>query len=446
LDLQNRRVRTLAIIKSIEVAILLLLISSVGILPFIDETANDLKKVSAQQTEKDQFISRLGQNSTSGEASPFIPAKESKEQKNLHENSDRKKHPATTATKYQQETNISANYDQAEVGFKNNGTKKTEISFFGEAIGQFNLIEELTGYKKATEQGQNGYAAQQNIDGLRVNSIGSQEFVRIPYSELRSFSLSPFGKADIQSAPLNNALSDLPKNPAKIHSYGLGLAWQFNRVQTAEDMIYPLPEQVQLDQNLAVGFEWEERTGENAFGFAAGYQKWGYVAPQFTEIYRGDGIQDLQFIKLKRIQFDLINFGLFARKYISSSSNWEFFIHFGGGFRLALESNYRVQSGDLSSIDVNRGDLTDEEIENLPKEPLLFNKNFQEGLFQGGSINENSFMTIDIGGGIIHHLSGDWHLQLSPIFNLSPFSDGLGPNRDRVQSLTFQFQIKRMIR
>ncbi len=447
LDLQDRRVRTIAIIKSIELALLLLLISSIGTLPFIGDTANDLKKVSAQQTKKDQIISSPGQNSASGEVPPFIPAQKGKEQENLLEGSDRKKRSTTRDIKNQQEANLSVIDDPAEVGFKNNGTKKTEISFFAEALGQLNLIGEFTGNKKPSEQGQSAFAAQQKTDEPEVNSIGTQALVRIPYSELRSFSMSPFGaKADIHSATLINELSDLPKNPEKIHSYGLGIGWQFNRVQTAEDPIYPLPEQVQLDQNLAVGFEWEERTEENAFGFTAGYQKWGYVAPQFTEIYRGDGTQDLQFIQLNRIQFNLINFGLFARKYISSSSDWEFFIHFGGGFRLALKSNYRVQSGDLSSIDANRGDLTDEELENLPKAPLLFNKNFQEGLFQGGSINENSFMTIDIGGGIVHHLSDNWHLQLSPIFNLSPFSDGLGPNRDRVQSLTFHLQIKRTIR
>jgi hypothetical protein len=232
---------------------------------------------------------------------------------------------------------------------------------------------------------------------------------------------------------------------SKQQSVGLIWGWQLNRIRTAEDPIYPIPQNTQIDQNLFVGLEWEERSGDNAFGLTAGYQQWNYRAPQYAEIYRAQGISNLHFIRLEDLKFEMINFGVFARKYLFSSERWEVFIHFGGGFRLALRSDYRVNSGDISAIDINRDDLTPEQIARLPENPKLWNKNFQEGLLEGGSVNENSFMTIDVGGGIIHHLSDRWILQFSPIFNLSPFSDGLGPNRDEIHSLSLQMQIRRVL-
>lgn len=447
LNLADRRARMLGIIKSVELAILLLLISSIGTLPFIYNTENDVKNVSAQQTEKSKFIFGLDQNTTSNESLPFASVKKDIKQGSLRESHELTEPPASRAKKIRRPNTLSKSDHLEQVPLKTIVAQKSGNPFFPGARDRLKLPGELTASKIASQQSQKGFPAQPKIEEAKQKSMGSKSFVSIPYPEFQLFSLSP-GEAiaNRRSATPIKDLPNSPENPDKVHSYGLGIGWQINQVKTSKDPIYPLPEQTQLDQNLAIGFEWEEKTGENALGFTAGYQQWGYVAPQFTEIYRGDGIQDLQFIQLKQIQFDLINFGLFARKYISSSSEWEFFIHFGGGFRLALRSNYRVQSGDLSAIDASPGDLTEQEIENLPKSPLLFNKNFQEGLFQGGSINENSFMSIDIGGGIIYHLSGEWHLQLSPTLNLSPFTDGLGPNRDRVQSLTFQLQIKRTIR
>ncbi|NBB88643.1 MAG: hypothetical protein GVX96_02500 [Bacteroidetes bacterium] len=442
LNLADRRVRMLGIIKSVELALLLLLISSIGTLPFISNSENDLEKVSARENETGQFIFGPDENTISSEFPSFASVKKDKKQGSLRESPELTEPPATRAKKIRPAITLSISDDLKQVPLKTIEAQKSENRFFSGARDRLKLPGELTASKKASQQSQKGFPAQPKIEEAKPKS-----FVHIPYPELQLFSLSPGAAiANRRSATPIKDFPNSPENPDKVHSYGLGVGWQINRVKTSKDPIYPLPEQTQLDQNLAIGFEWEEKTGENALGFSAGYQQWGYVAPQFTEIYRGNGIQDLQFIQLKQIQFDLINFGLFARKYISSTSKWEFFIHFGGGFRLALRSNYRVQSGDLSTIDASPDDLTEEEIERLPKSPLLFNKNFQEGLFQGGSINENSFMSIDIGGGILYHLSGEWHLQLTPTFNLSPFTDGLGPNRDRVQSLTFQLQIKRTMR
>ncbi|NBC24539.1 MAG: hypothetical protein GVX78_02870, partial [Bacteroidetes bacterium] len=226
-------------------------------------------------------------------------------------------------------------------------------------------------------------------------------------------------------------------------SIGLISGLSFNRIKTSSDPIYPIPAKIQFDRNIYLGLEWEERNGSNAFGLTAGYQHWTYIAPQYNEIYQRPGVPDLQFIRLENLTFDMLNFGVFARKYFPHDTQWEFFLHFGGGLQLALNSNYRVRSGEISELNINSNDLTPEEIAQLPLSPQLWTKDFHKGVFQGGSINENSFMVVNIGGGLVRHLSSRWLLQFSPMLTLSPFSDGLGPNRDNIQSLHFQLQIRR---
>ena len=284
-----------------------------------------------------------------------------------------------------------------------------------------------------------------NSNNLIIHKNRVPRLPQIPLSKLTELSqLNPaiMKGFERESEP---SLLDKSQRPYE-QTIGIVCAWNLNRIKTIDDPFYPIGERVQLDQNIYVGLEWEERTANNAFGLHAGYQQWHYLAPQYNEIFQRQGAPDLQFIRLDDLRFDVLSLGIFARKYISTASDWEFFLHFGGGFQLALNSSYRIRSGEIADINIDRDDLSPEEIARLPDIPKLWNKNFQEGVFQGGSINENSFMTVNIGGGVIRHLSDDWLIQFSPILTVSPFSDGLGPNRDNIQTLSFQFQMRRVIR
>lgn len=457
LDLHSRRTRAVFIGKSIELLLFVLLLwagFTPGLFTKAPITENNLKlENTLRGNEPDASSTETVVSSKADEELPSAESHASKTQSPAFES-------VTTAT----QSKAKPHFGEASTSATSLPTSKAESEMSSETgdilqskttetteNAKRNAAQSLSRSLVASKPSKNGANPKNEISNplepAPGNMLTQATFPNLPTLPLRKVSgmqLSSFelSLSDDFEKDLSSPL--LPPD-SKQQSVGLIWGWQLNRIRTAEDPIYPVPQSTQIDQNLFVGLEWEERSGDNAFGLTAGYQQWNYLAPQYAEIYRAQGVSNLHFIRLEDLKFEMINFGAFARKYIFSSERWEAFIHFGGGFRLALRSDYRVSSGDISAIDINRDDLTPEQIARLPDNPKLWNKNFQEGLLEGGSVNENSFMTIDVGGGVIHHLSDRWILQFSPIFNLSPFSDGLGPNRDEIHSLSLQMQIRRVL-
>jgi hypothetical protein len=238
---------------------------------------------------------------------------------------------------------------------------------------------------------------------------------------------------------------DKNKESEKINSIAFSSGWQINQIATEADPFYPVPATTSFSHNLTIGLEWQERNGNNAFGLSANYQHWNYSAPRFEELYQTSSDEELHFITLEAMTFDMLSFQLFGRKYFSLPRQLEGFVHFGGGLRLSLHSQYDIKEGRFESGGNNTPELTEEELAALPSRPRLWNKSFQEGLFEGGGINENSFMTLNFGGGVAYKYNDKWQIEFMPLFSLSPFTDGLGPNRDKINSLILQFQLRRTL-
>lgn len=457
LDLHSRRTRAVFIGKSIELLLLLLLLwagFTSGLFTKAPIAENKVELENANRSTKPDASS----------TKTVVSRKVDGELQSKESHAPNTQPPAFESVTTAPQSTAKSNFGEASISATSRPTSKAETvmsSGTGDILqskttvttenAKRNAAQSLSRSLIASAPSKNE-ANQKNeisnpLEPAPGNMLSQAAFPNLPALPLRKVSGMQLSSFELSlSDDFEKNLSSLLLPPdSKQQSVGLIWGWQLNRIRTAEDPIYPIPQNTQIDQNLFVGLEWEERSGDNAFGLTAGYQQWSYLAPQYAEIYRAQGVSNLHFIRLEDLKFEMINFGVFARKYIYSTERWEAFIHFGGGFRLAMRSDYRVSSGDISAIDINRDDLTPEQIARLPENPKLWNKNFQEGLLEGGSVNENSFMTIDIGGGIIHHLSDRWILQFSPIFNLSPFSDGLGPNRDEIHSLSLQMQIRRVL-
>lgn len=457
LDLHSRRTRAVFIGKSIELLLLLLLL-------WAGSTPGLFTKAPIAENKVDLENTIRSTKPDASSTKTVVSRKADGELLSAESHGPNTQSPALESVTTAPQSKAKPHFGEASISASPRPTSKAESEMSSETgdilqskttetteNAKRNAAQSLSRSLVASEPSKNGANPKNEISNplepAPGNMLRQAAFINLPALPLRKVSgmqLSSF-ELSLSDDFEKNLSSPLLPPASKQQSVGLIWGWQLNRIRTAEDPIYPIPQNTQIDQNLFVGLEWEERSGDNAFGLTAGYQQWNYRAPQYAEIYRAQGVSDLHFIRLEDLKFEMINFGVFARKYIYSSERWEAFIHFGGGFRLALRSDYRVSSGDISAIDINRDDLTPEQIARFPENPKLWNKNFQEGLLEGGSVNENSFMTIDVGGGVIHHLSDRWILQFSPIFNLSPFSDGLGPNRDEIHSLSLQMQIRRVL-
>jgi len=69
-----------------------------------------------------------------------------------------------------------------------------------------------------------------------------------------------------------------------------------------------------------------------------------------------------------------------------------------------------------------------------------------KGLFEGGSLYENSYLTANLGLGIERKFTYRWSLFLQPVYQHYFLFDGLGPNQDRIYSGNVTFGAKVKIR
>jgi len=69
-----------------------------------------------------------------------------------------------------------------------------------------------------------------------------------------------------------------------------------------------------------------------------------------------------------------------------------------------------------------------------------------QGLFEGGSLYQNSYLTANIGLGIERKLTYRWSVFLQPVYRHYILFDGLGPNQDRIYSGNVSFGAKVKIR
>ena len=216
-------------------------------------------------------------------------------------------------------------------------------------------------------------------------------------------------------------------------------------VSTPYDEVYQVREHNQVKPGIALGLEVEHTKGKASYGGSFQYQELAYTPPLVTEVYGGTLEEGYQAVRLEQIQLSMASLSIFARQHYAFNRKLSFFAHFGGGINMALNAQYDISEGILTAngaiIPQNLQDFTPPSEGN--KQPdLLLKKEFHQGLLEGGGYNENSYMSIEIGAGINYQLNTNTHLFASAISNLSPFRDGIGPNRDKIQNISLRLGCK----
>ena len=137
------------------------------------------------------------------------------------------------------------------------------------------------------------------------------------------------------------------------------------------------------------------------------------------------GIQQLLKINFSEVKYHMASVPVTLQYYFGEMSDDQFYGSIGASIHAAMYSEYKIEetkSGSLGTV---------------PRAySRLKSKNFAPGLLEGGAIVENSLFTVDLGMGYERTLnSGNkWFLQLNYQHIISP---GIGPTLDEISNLQF---------
>ncbi|MEN0003372.1 MAG: outer membrane beta-barrel protein [Bacteroidota bacterium] len=185
---------------------------------------------------------------------------------------------------------------------------------------------------------------------------------------------------------------------------------------------------------LSVGFpmgRWELETG---FMYSA-----KQYAPWILEL-QGDFRDGYSGVGLKNTELNLISVPLNLRYDVHRQKNWRFYVLAGASIHVAFQANYYT------------GDAADLFNKNLPEprnslangRSTFDQDNLSKGWFEGGTFEENVYLTGSVGVGVEHYLSTGWSIFAQPTYyrSINYFRHGIGPNRDRIHTISLLMGVK----
>ena len=146
------------------------------------------------------------------------------------------------------------------------------------------------------------------------------------------------------------------------------------------------------------------------------------------------GAKGLTAETLDNIELNIVNLPVFARYDVIQGKRWSVFAHAGVAMQVAIQANYYVNFPDFPQPT------------RIGQTPRRYSQieGRNGGFLEGGSFNENSFFTGNMGLGLERHVADRWSLfmQSRYEYSLGYFSAGLGPNQDRINTMSFESGIR----
>lgn len=187
---------------------------------------------------------------------------------------------------------------------------------------------------------------------------------------------------------------------------------------------------------FTIGFEWKRWEIETGMIYMAKKYKplpIVYLSGNFSQGYYGEGF--------KSIELNVINIPLHFRYNFLLQNRWRLYALAGGSLQFVSQANY--YKADQSSF-------------NFPA-PLappsgggrnttsIDDKKVEDGILEGGSLGDNSYLSANLGLGIERYMSERWSIFAQPTYQHSLYyfnKEGLGPYTDRFHTMSILMGIK----
>jgi hypothetical protein len=228
-----------------------------------------------------------------------------------------------------------------------------------------------------------------------------------------------------------NASSDLPGclgcnsvNSSFLISIGMAGGVDADYITTPYDGEYHQKEYGQVAMGygggLTLGFKyhkWELETGaiysakyygtRNIFEVNGSFQQGGYVQQG-----------------LLGVQLDIVKVPLHLRYNFMDRSKWNFYAQSGASFNMTVETLYEYTSETIGNSSALAGRRAD------PHPNPTY-----DGIFEGGNLIDNTFITANLGLGIERHFNSRMSVFLGSTYQ-HQITKGLGPQSDKINSLS----------
>lgn len=272
-------------------------------------------------------------------------------------------------------------------------------------------------------------AAEQSTGGMQASAA-------TPLRQLEGLPVLSRRRAALATASSRQAEWEQEVRPVK-ERRGLNVAMfggpDYNRIvappnpelgNTAEDF-YALGYSGGINFALDYG-TWEFGTGLHYSAKQYDPRQVGFITGSLRAGYNGE--------VLREIQLNIFGLPLQARYNLVRNHRWRWYLIGGSTLYVATDATYFI-----GPLELPYGGGTP-----LPQPSETQFRNVNQGFLQGGSFRENSYVTANIGLGAERFVSERVSLFFQPTYQhaFGYFSEGFGPNKNRLHTLSLQTGIR----
>lgn len=233
-------------------------------------------------------------------------------------------------------------------------------------------------------------------------------------------------------------LSGAPKpHPLTVSIYG---NFNYNRIFTPSgtEGTTGAPSVKRYEPSYGGGIAFGLGLGRWEVGSGLAFNAYSY-RPRQVVYLEGSLKEGLYGLGIKDIELNTLSAPLYARYDLLRHKQWRLFAQGGLQLEVAFEANYFLADASTFLNDPSLSRRPPRENAGAPRSTQeIVNKELTEGWFEGGSFQDNAFMTGHLGLGVEYYPSPDWSLFVQPSYRpyLFAFDGGIGPDRDRISSFS----------
>lgn len=218
------------------------------------------------------------------------------------------------------------------------------------------------------------------------------------------------------------------------HAWNIGMGADINLINVPWDEVYSLPG-YNLDETSVSGFAGVDFALNNELQLRTGigYKRNSYEPRKVNERY-GSTEEFFKETSLDRITYDIISVPMALNLSLYKRNGWNSYLSLGAALNIITKTDYLI-------TETLRSDRSKPNA--YPRSaPKLSEKEFVLGIADGGDISQNLYATASFGLGVEKRVSKGFSLYMQPTYYHHILNDAVGPNEDKLNSMSLQLGMK----
>lgn len=255
-------------------------------------------------------------------------------------------------------------------------------------------------------------------------------------------------KIDIPVRPIGFpviALSNKKKKERESSFVSLGFGPRVNLVNSPFDPVYKIDSYFTFNTNVSIEARYGREIGPVEVYSGLGYSRISYDPLRIQETYRNENTEIAR-TSLDFIQFETFNIPLGVKYNFVDREKYKLYALASADVNLIGRATYGVSDETIGSksliFNPAPTSFHGSANENVNKNSALSQKDFNPGLFDGGSLGDNLYSSATFGIGFNKMVSDHLGIFIEPRYTHFISSNGLGPNSDKLHGVSVDLGVR----